>query len=1466
MMLPRYQRRPPSRRNAFRPGAEGLEPRIVLSGAFVGVNLNVNSDVNGDPIWTDLHNLATAWTPASGSSLSLTSDGYPLANASTSFSASGYPDGDFEFSYTGGGTVSFSGAGELVGSVTVSDGVTSGTIVVNTLVNYGFVDMQVTNVSASDPMDNFHLMMPGYGNGTTSEPMFTPAFLQALAPFSDIRFMNWEKTNNSTLSDWSDRVQPNAFLTDGTGGVPYEDMITLANEAQKDMWINIPAEATPQFVQSLAQLIDSELDPNLNVYVEYGNEDWNSGFSAYSQIAAAAAANPLLNQSLSQSQLVAQQSAYEIVTDGQIFDQAFGSAGAARVRPILGAQASYDAFENYALQFIQQQFGAPSQYIYAVAVAPYISITSSENVSGLTLNQLFTDLEGYLDDQVVPWITADASLATQYDLPLVAYEGGQSLVPGANDLNFSVMQQAQDDPRMYQLYVQYMQDWEQAGGGLFNAYNFDGGGNQFGFWGLLPNVTVAGSQKYDALLSVMYPPGDADTDGTVDYADFQTVQANYGSDNAYWVQGDFNDDGAVNWTDLNILRQNLDPAGFTLDQFAQQALFGQLSQVDTPTALEYDGYGVTYASSLPLSSTSGTVKLNENSAGQAIDLGGATYSEGLGFAANSSTIIALNGQYSEFDSTIGVDSGGSTASSVIFEVYSAKQLLYESSVITAGSTPVPIDLNVTGLNSLTLIVEAAPGSTAANDHAVWADARLISTANFGSTQPYTMSWQLSQNGQVIASQTSDSFAFTALSGTYTLSLTVTNAQGSTGTASTTITVVPDDPSATLLLKDSVTEGNWVGTYGGQGYDLPGVSSILPASVNVSTSGASTYTWSSSTTETPGLENPDGVGGTAYTWYGTTITINVNLIDGQEHDLTLYALDWGNDGRSEEIQVINATTGSVLSTETISSFANGVYLQWAVSGSIEIKVTTLSGANAVISGLFLDTPPAEPASIVQRDALTEGSWMDNYGTQGYDIEGETSNLPSYASVSFSGATPYTWTSSTTDTPALENPSGFGRIATAWYSETSFTINVNVTAGQAYDLALYALDWDNDGRSEEIQLINPSTGSVLDTEIISSFSNGDYLQWDLTGSVQIVVTKIGGDNAVISGLFFDPAGTPGSSTTVSTTSTGVSFLQEDTTTEGNWIGTYGTQGYDIEGDAASLPSDASVSVSDASPYTWASSTTATSALENPSGSGRSATTWFNSGSFIIDVGVSGGQAYNLELYALDWDNDGRSEEIELINPVTGSVLNTQTISSFSNGVYLQWQVTGNVEIKVTRLAGANAVISGIFLDPADVSVTSTSSQEDTTTEGNWVGTYGSQGYDIEGTTASLPSYASVGMSGARTWTWNASTTRSPALENPSGSGRTATCWFGSSFTININVTDDQSYALALYAVDFDDDGRSEEIQLINPTTGAVESTVNLSSFTNGVYVKWDVTGNAEIKVTRLSGANAVISGLFFDPPTS
>ena len=82
----------------------------------------------------------------------------------------------------------------------------------------------------------------------------------------------------------------------------------------------------------------------------------------------------------------------------------------------------------------------------------------------------------------------------------------------------------------------------------------------------------------------------------------------------------------------------------------------------------------------------------------------------------------------------------------------------------------------------------------------------------------------------------------------------------------------------------------------------------------------------------------------------------------------------------------------------------------------------------------------------------------------------------------------------------------------------------------------------------------------------------------------------------------------------------------------------------------------------------------------------------------------------------------------------MLDTETVSNFSDGVYLDWRVSGNVVITVTCLAGPSAVLSGLFLDAPPI--TAIPVNRDTTTQGNWIGTYGTQGYDIIGLSASFP----------------------------------------------------------------------------------------------------------------------------------
>jgi hypothetical protein len=51
-------------------------------------------------------------------------------------------------------------------------------------------------------------------------------------------------------------------------------------------------------------------------------------------------------------------------------------------------------------------------------------------------------------------------------------------------------------------------------------------------------------------------------------------------------------------------------------------------------------------------------------------------------------------------------------------------------------------------------------------------------------------------------------------------------------------------------------------------------------------------------------------------------------------------------------------------------------------------------------------------------------------------------------------------------------------------------------------------------------------VLDSRTISGFQNGVYLVWNVRGHVLIRVTNLNpASNAVVSGLFFSPAGSSG-----------------------------------------------------------------------------------------------------------------------------------------------------------------------------------------------------------------------------------------------------------------------------------------------------------------------------------------------------
>jgi hypothetical protein len=221
----------------------------------------------------------------------------------------------------------------------------------------------------------------------------------------------------------------------------------------------------------------------------------------------------------------------------------------------------------------------------------------------------------------------------------------------------------------------------------------------------------------------------------------------------------------------------------------------------------------------------------------------------------------------------------------------------------------------------------------------------------------------------------------------------------------------------------------------------------------------------------------------------------------------------------------ATTGSFLPTSVTGSGSTTLTVQTntgAPAGTFTVTVTGSSGSlsHTATASLTLTTGSSSAsASFVKLDITTEGSWRGVYGGAGYTVIGDTALNPSYVTPVPSGETEFTWASSTQDPRALQkasNPSD--RIAAAWNAPGPFTVDLNFTDGNTHQLAVYCLDWLYSNKQETIAILDVN-GNVLNTQsLTSSFHNGVYLVWNVSGHVKMRITRTAGSIGVISGLFF------------------------------------------------------------------------------------------------------------------------------------------------------------------------------------------------------------------------------------------------------------------------------------------------------------------------------------------------------------
>jgi hypothetical protein len=481
----------------------------------MGINLNGVTDYTTQWPFVDVFKVSRPWISqkagypwGQGPALKLTADGWvasldPGQVAQTVIYDNGkhYPAGKYTLLYEGDGVLEFIHKND---AVIVNQ--QPGRWEVNITPQEAGIWLEISKTNPSDPIRNIRLIMPGFENTYKTQP-FHPLFLERLAKFSTIRFMDWMNTNGSNQKEWSDRPTLNSA---NQNSVAVEYMVQLANKLHADPWFTMPHQATDDYVRKFAAYVKENLDPSLKVHIEYSNEVWNAGFeqSRYAKDKGVELGLDTRQNDLRAGERFYSQRSVEIF---DIWQDVFG--GTERIVEVLAGQAVNIAGAEEILKWKDAYKEADSygiaNYFNINTYEPFLDLTARENTDRLlamTPDQVLGQMQNHIRTQM-GYQAQDAALAKRYGLELVAYEGGQDLsagrVPQEKEAQMlDLFRKVTYSPRMADIYKEYLDKWKAEGGGLFNQFVDVSQYSKYGFWGALEyqDQDPAASPKYSSLM------------------------------------------------------------------------------------------------------------------------------------------------------------------------------------------------------------------------------------------------------------------------------------------------------------------------------------------------------------------------------------------------------------------------------------------------------------------------------------------------------------------------------------------------------------------------------------------------------------------------------------------------------------------------------------------------------------------------------------------------------------------------------------------------------------------------------------------------------------------------------------------------------------------------------------------------------------------------------------------------------
>jgi hypothetical protein len=341
-------------------------------------------------------------------------------------------------------------------------------------------------LNSSNPANhvrNIRLIPPAFET-SEKQQLFRQSYVDKWSKFPVWRLL----VIGSMEPDWDTRLPKNYF---GPGrGMPVEDMVALANQAQISPWISIPFNANDNLVLQTAKYVKDNLDPKLKVYLEYTNEAWNAGFPQFAYMA---------EQGKKMSPFAidgAQYFADRTLNIFKIWEQAFEGKTDRLVR-IVGTQ-----FVNTWLSDRLLSWKDLAKHTDALAVGYYFGYEYgadlAEKTIAMTTEQLLDDIKVNGLARTREFLQAQKKIADKYKVSLIAYEAGQHLVGSGYSQALKIylpdhpklqelFNAANKHPKMGEIYKEFYKDWHENGGGLIAWFESTGERTKWGSWGLLEN-------------------------------------------------------------------------------------------------------------------------------------------------------------------------------------------------------------------------------------------------------------------------------------------------------------------------------------------------------------------------------------------------------------------------------------------------------------------------------------------------------------------------------------------------------------------------------------------------------------------------------------------------------------------------------------------------------------------------------------------------------------------------------------------------------------------------------------------------------------------------------------------------------------------------------------------------------------------------------------------------------------------